>query len=45
MRKGVKSFEFKNFELFKKYIIGQLSNISLTTKNMSFQFSSSPYNI
>ena len=43
--KHLKSFEFKNFELLKKYIIGQLSNISLNTKNISFHFSSSPYEI
>ena len=43
--KHLKSFEFKDFELFKKYIISQLSSISLSTKNMSFQFSSSPYKI
>jgi len=43
--KHLKSFEFKDFELFKKYIIGQLSNISLTNTFISFQFSSSPYKI
>ena len=37
--------EIIHCELFKNYIIEQLSNISLHTKSMSFQFSSSPYNI